>query len=104
MSGSNEAMVRRMVGECQSAGDLGLIDELFSPDFVNHAEVPGLPNDREGVRALFGIFHAVLEGFHVVIRDTVAAGDRVATYKTCMARTARSSRACRPPVRPSPST
>jgi steroid delta-isomerase-like uncharacterized protein len=82
MSQANKDLVRRFVMECQSGGDLSLIDELVAPDFVNHAEVPGLPTGREGVRALFGAFHHVFEGFHVVIHDQVAEADRVATRKT----------------------
>jgi steroid delta-isomerase-like uncharacterized protein len=82
MSQANKDLVRRFVMECQSGGDLSLIDELVAPDFVNHAEVPGLPTGREGVRALFGAFHRVFEGFHVVIHDQVAEADRVATRKT----------------------
>ena len=36
ISQTNTEIVNRMVMECQSAGDLSLIDEFFSPDFVNH--------------------------------------------------------------------
>ena len=104
MSESNKAIVMRMVEECQSAGDLSLIDEFFSPDFVNHAEVPGLPNDREGVRALFGVFHAVFEGFHVVIHDTSPRVTGSPPTRRSTAPTGRSSWACRPPGRRSRST
>jgi steroid delta-isomerase-like uncharacterized protein len=78
----NKAIMRRFVMDCQSGGDLSLIDEMVSPDFVNHAEVPGLPTGREGVKALFGAFHQIFEGFHVVIHAQIADGDRVATHKT----------------------
>jgi steroid delta-isomerase-like uncharacterized protein len=82
MSESNKAIVNRMVMECQSAGDLSLIDELFSPDFVNHALFPGMSTDRDGVRMLFQLFHDVFEGFHVEIHEHLAEGDKVFTYKT----------------------
>jgi predicted SnoaL-like aldol condensation-catalyzing enzyme len=64
MSEENKELMRRFVMDCQSAGDLSLIDEMVSPDFVNHAEVPGLPEGREGVKVLFGALHHAFEGFH----------------------------------------
>jgi steroid delta-isomerase-like uncharacterized protein len=78
----NKEAMRRFVMDCQGAGDLDLIDEMIAPDFVNHAEVPGLPTGREGVKVLFGAFHHCFEGFHVVIHDQVAEDDKVATRKT----------------------
>jgi predicted ester cyclase len=72
----NKAIMRRFVMDCQSGGDLSMIDELVSPEFVNHAEVPGLPSGREGIRALFGAFHQAF------IHAQFANGDRAATHKT----------------------
>ena len=82
ISQTNTEIVNRMVMECQSAGDLSLIDEFFSPDFVNHALFPGTSTDREGVRMLFALFHEVFDGFHVEIHEHLAEGDKVFTYKT----------------------
>ena len=76
MSETNKAIVNRMVMECQSAGDLTLIDELFSPGFVNHALFPGMPTDREGVRMLFQLFHDGFEGFNVEIHEHLACRSR----------------------------
>jgi steroid delta-isomerase-like uncharacterized protein len=78
----NKETMRRFVMECQSAGDFDLIDEMIAADFVNHAEVPGLPTGREGVKVLFAAFHRCFDGFHAVIHDQVAEGDRVVTRKT----------------------
>jgi steroid delta-isomerase-like uncharacterized protein len=82
VSETNKALVNRMVIECQSEGDLSLIDELFSPDFVNHALFPGMTTDREGVRMLFQLFHDAFDDFHVEIHEHLAEGDKVFTYKT----------------------
>jgi steroid delta-isomerase-like uncharacterized protein len=82
ISQTNTEIVNRMVMECQSAGDLSLIEEFFSPDFVNHALFPGMTTDREGVRMLFSFFHEVFEGFHVEVKMHIAEGDKVFTYKT----------------------
>jgi steroid delta-isomerase-like uncharacterized protein len=78
MSKEDKALVRRLVEEAQSRGDIELVDE----DFVNHSAFPRLPPDREGVKQLFGAMHAAFEDFHIVVHQQVAEGGKVATHKT----------------------
>jgi predicted ester cyclase len=78
----NKAIVRRLVEEAQAGGKLHVIDELISPDFVDHSAWPGIPATREGVRQIFGMFHAALANLQVIIHDQIAEADRVATRKT----------------------
>jgi steroid delta-isomerase-like uncharacterized protein len=82
VSDTNTELAHRMVMECQSAGDLRLIDEFFSPGFVNHAFFPGMSPDRDGIRMLFALFHRAFEGFHVEIHMHIAEEDKVFTHKT----------------------
>lgn len=78
----NKAIVRRLVEEAQEGGHLHVIDELISPDFVDHSAWPGIPPTREGVKQIFGMFHAALADLQVIIHDQIAEADRVATRKT----------------------
>jgi steroid delta-isomerase-like uncharacterized protein len=78
----NKAIVRRLVEEAQAGGKLHVIDELISPDFVDHSAWPGIPATREGVRQIFGMFHAALADLQVIIHDQIAEDDRVVTRKT----------------------
>jgi steroid delta-isomerase-like uncharacterized protein len=78
----NKAIVRRLVKEAQESGKLGVIDDLVSPDFVDHSAWPGIPASREGVRQIFGMFHAALANLEVIIHDQIAEDDRVVTRKT----------------------
>ena len=78
----NKAIVRRLVEEAQEGGNLHVIDQLVSPDFVDHSAWPGIPANREGVRQIFGMFHAALTDLQVIIHDQLAEADRVATRKT----------------------
>jgi steroid delta-isomerase-like uncharacterized protein len=71
-----------MIEECQEPGDLAKVDYFFSPQFVNRAEVPGVPADREGVRIIFGAFKAAFPDLRIVVHDQVAEGDRVVTRKS----------------------
>jgi len=78
----NKAIIRRLVEEAQQGGNLDLIDELISPNFVDHSAWPGIPATREGVKQIFGMFHATLANLQVIIHDQIAEADRVATRKT----------------------
>lgn len=78
----NKALVRRLVEEAQSRGDIKIVDELLAEDFVNHSAFPGVPSNREGVKQLFGALRAAFEDFHAVIHQQVAEGGKVATRKT----------------------
>lgn len=75
----NKALVRRFYAEID-AGNLGAMDELLSPDFVDHdpPPIPGLPPGREGLKAAFEIFWRSTPGTHEVL-DQVAEGDMVVT-------------------------
>ena len=46
----NKALVRRFIEEVQSGHDVDAIHRFMSPDFVNYAESPGLPNDLNSVK------------------------------------------------------
>lgn len=82
MSEEDKALIRRLVEEGQSRGDIEVVDELLAEDFVDHSAFPGVPPDREGVKQLFGALHAAFEDFHAVIHHQVAEGGKVATRKT----------------------
>ena len=78
----NKAIVRRMIEEAQAGGNLSVVDELVSADFVDHSAWPGIPGNREGVKQIFAMFHAALADLEVIIHDQIAEADRVATRKT----------------------
>jgi steroid delta-isomerase-like uncharacterized protein len=77
-----KSKVRRLVDEAQSAGQLGVVDELLADDFVDHTPLPGLPPTREGVKMLFAGLRAAFPDLHVTISEQIAEDTRVATRKT----------------------
>lgn len=79
MSEQNKATVRRVPEEITSKGKLELIDELFSPDFVDHAFVPqlGLPPGREGIKQFITMLRAAFPDIDIKVQDTIAEGDKV---------------------------
>ena len=78
----NKALVRRFVEEVQSAGNIDVVDELCSPEFVNHSAPPGVPPNCEGVKQLTAMFRRAFPDSYFTVEDMIAEGDKVATHKT----------------------
>lgn len=79
---SEKAIVRRLIDEAQSRGDLAVVDELLADDFVDHSALPGLPPNRDGVRILFGALRAAFPDLNVEIHEQIGEGEKVVTRKT----------------------
>jgi steroid delta-isomerase-like uncharacterized protein len=78
----NKATVRRFVDEVQSEGNIDAIDELCSPEFVNHSAPPGVPSNCEGVKLVTAMFRQAFPDSYFTVEEMVAEGDKVATRKT----------------------
>ena len=78
----NKTTVRRVVDEVQSGGNIDAIDELCSPEFVNHSAPPRVPSNCEGVKQLTAMFRQAFPDSYLTVEDMVAEGDKVATRKT----------------------
>ncbi len=81
MSEENKALVRRYFEEIWDKGNLDLIDELFTTDFVRHGPTAteGEVRGREGFEGLVSMYRSALPDLQVPIEDLVAEGDRVVT-------------------------
>src|SRR5919112_3104785 len=78
----NKALVRHFVDEVQSAGNIDALDELCSPEFVNHSAPPGVPSNCEGVKLVTAMFRQAFPDSYFTVEEMVAEGDKVATRKT----------------------
>ena len=78
----NKALVRRFVDVVQSGDNIDLIDEICSPEFVNHSVPPGLPADREGIKIVTNMFRGAFPDSYFTVEDMIAEGDKVATRKS----------------------
>ena len=77
----NKALVRRFLEE-QARGNLGVIDELLSPDFVDRGLLPGQGPTREDFKRAIA---EILDAFSIIsftIEEQVAEGDMVVTKYT----------------------
>jgi serine phosphatase RsbU (regulator of sigma subunit)/ketosteroid isomerase-like protein len=77
----NKALVRRFL-EAHARGDLGAMEEMLAPDFVDRNLLPGqepVRNARKGYLQSTTEYHAAFSGSRYVIEKQVAEGDEVVT-------------------------
>ncbi len=82
---NNKALVRRLLEEVYTKGDLSAIDELLSSDFVDHSLLPGQEGDREGFKQSTAELRAPFSHHRLTIEDQIAEGDKVLTRTTLRA-------------------
>jgi steroid delta-isomerase-like uncharacterized protein len=84
MSEENKALVRRYFEEIWDKGNLDLIDELFTTNFVRHGPTAteGEVRGQEGFEGLVSMYRSALPDLRIPIEDLIAEGDRVVTRWT----------------------
>jgi steroid delta-isomerase-like uncharacterized protein len=76
----NKRVVERIWDELVNGGEPDALAELVSRDFVDHAPLPGLSSDLEGLRQRLHILHRAFPDFRSTIIDLVAEGDKVVAF------------------------
>jgi serine phosphatase RsbU (regulator of sigma subunit)/predicted ester cyclase len=74
----NKALVRRFL-EAHAKGDLGAMEEMLAPDFVDHNLIPGEEPGREGYLHSTAEYHAAYSHTRYVIEKQLAEGEEVVT-------------------------
>lgn len=79
-----KTLYRRFVEEVINRGNLDLIPELFSEDYLDHSAPPGAPTGGgfDAIKAVPLMFRGAFPDVHFVIEDMVSEGDWVATRVT----------------------
>ena len=78
---ANRRLIDRYFNEVWNQGQIGLLDELLTDDYVNHS--PGIPNPRPGPDDLKPIVVAMrkaIPDLHYTILDLVVAEDKVCAF------------------------
>jgi steroid delta-isomerase-like uncharacterized protein len=73
----NKATARRFLEEVINRGNVGVVDELSGPGFVDHSLPPGVPAGSEGFKMFVTAFRAAFPDLHYTIEDEIADGDKV---------------------------
>lgn len=83
----NKGVIRMQHEEVWSKGNLSLIDEIYSPDFVCHFVDRQEWRGLEGIRQAVASHRSVSPDWIEQIEDIIAEGDRVVTRWTFRGRT-----------------
>ena len=79
----NKALVRKLIEEVFNRGNMGVVEELFSPNFVESEELPpGTPAGKEGVKQMVVMLHSAFPDFKATVEDILAEGDKVVVRQT----------------------
>jgi len=73
----NKASARRFIEEVINRGNVAVIDELSSPNIVDHTAPPGVPAGNEGFKTFITMFRTAFPDLRYTIDDQLAEDDRV---------------------------
>jgi steroid delta-isomerase-like uncharacterized protein len=78
----NKKLARKVFEDVQTEGNVALIGELVTRDYVGHTPLGDL-NGPEGARKFNAMLHEAFPDFKVKVESQIAEGDQVATRWTC---------------------
>jgi steroid delta-isomerase-like uncharacterized protein len=78
----NKELVLRFYEEVLKDGNLAIVDEIVSPNFIGHNPEYGFAPDREGLKQIIIEFPNFFPDSHLTIEDCVVEGDKVITRLT----------------------
>lgn len=74
----NRALVRRFVEEVFNRGNLDIVDQLVTPDYVHHdPTTQEFGSGIEGFKRLISFYRQAFPDIHIALEDQVASGDKV---------------------------
>lgn len=76
LEAANKAVVERLVRDIVNGGQVDLLDEVLSDEFVAHGVGPG-PSGPDGMRRLIATWRAAFPDWQDQIEEIVAEGDLV---------------------------
>ena len=77
MSEQNKALARRFYDEVMNKKNLGAIDELGSPEFVDHSNKPGQAPGLKGAKDNIAMFLKAFPDIKMNVEEIIAEGDIV---------------------------
>lgn len=79
---SNKQVVIRFNREFLEKGNLGILDEIISDDFINHTAPGNMPRDINGMIQFVKILHQGFPDLRVEIHEQIGENDLVSSRKT----------------------
>ena len=77
-SEENKALYRKFIDEVIGKRNLAVIDEMMTPDYIEHDELPpGMPTGTEGLKQMMGMMFSAFPDLQSTTEDVIAEGDKV---------------------------
>jgi len=76
MSDDPKALVKHFYAEV-SAGNLDVIDDVLTEDFIEHEDFPGIEPNRAGVKQFFSLFRSSFPDLRLDPHEMVAEDDLI---------------------------
>jgi steroid delta-isomerase-like uncharacterized protein len=77
-----KALAQRWFAEVMNEGNLEVIEELCSQDFVDHDPLPGTSPDFAGLKDFVTQVRSAFPDLETTVDDTIVEGDRIAVRST----------------------
>jgi ketosteroid isomerase-like protein len=78
----NKQLVQRLFNEVFNQRALAVIDEIYTPNMVDHSAFPGQAPGTEGIKSAINGFFEIITDLEVTVEDAVAEDDKVVTRET----------------------
>ena len=79
----NKIIVRRLLQDVWSSGDLALVDEIFTTNFIRHGPaLEGEVRGSDGLKRLVSMYRATYPDLRITLEDQTAEGALIVTRWT----------------------
>jgi steroid delta-isomerase-like uncharacterized protein len=79
MSEANKSLVRRLIEETINKGNLSVVDEILSTDYVYQEPLAGEKRGKAGFQEIVGVYRNASPDIKLTIEEQIAEGDKVVT-------------------------
>ena len=77
MTTETKKLIERIPLEVLNNGNFGLIDQIYSTDYVEHTPAPGVAPTREGFKQFVIALKKAFPDLRYTIEDSIESGDRI---------------------------
>jgi predicted ester cyclase len=74
----NRALIHRLFEDVLNGGDMDLVDEIISTEYIEHAALPGQESGPEGVKQRLAAFREAFPDMVWILEDLVADEEKAA--------------------------
>lgn len=78
----HKSIIRRILDEAFTQGNLAIVDELVAPDSISHHMSWGMPANRMGLKQLIAMFRTAFPDLLCTVEDDIHQDDKVAAHWT----------------------